>query len=94
MNDNEYLEQLLAAAHKDPALRQRLLETRKTSDPMASFCDLANSLGYPISIGGLLTLGEEYNGNQMKSTNGGGVNPYFLYDDPYETFFITLEYME
>lgn len=39
-------------------------------------------------------MGKEYSCNQLKSTNGGGVTPYAYFDDPYEMFFVELEYYQ
>lgn len=84
------LDNLLVDARKDPAMKAQLLQTRKEAEPMLAFCDMASALGYPITPGELIAAGEEYSCNQLKSTNGGGVNPYDFYDDLYDNFFISL----
>ena len=88
----EALNNLMVLARHDPPVKKRLLLTRQTDEPMDTFCKVASELGYPVSMGELLTAGEEYSCNQLKSTNGGGVNPYQMFDDPYEQFFVELEF--
>ena len=88
---NDILQKLLDAAKKDESLRRELLDTRNAEDPMSEFCRVATEKGFPVTIGGLLTVGEELNCQQLKSTNGGGVTPYSYYDDAYEMFFTELE---
>lgn len=85
------LRELTKRAKEDEEFRLALLETRKADDPMEEFCKFATEAGFPITIGELLTAGEEYSCNQLKSTNGGGVNPYDYFDDPYEMFFVGIE---
>lgn len=84
------LQQLLDAALKNEELRLSLLATRSQKDPMASFCEAATKAGYPITIGELFAVGQEYSDNQCKSTNGGNPNPYDGLDDAYENFMIGL----
>ena len=88
----ESLDRLLIFARRDPEVKKRLLQTRETPEPVEEFCAAANALGCPISVGELLAMGEEYSCNQLKSTNGGGVNPYAMFDDAYEQFFVELEF--
>lgn len=88
---NDVLERLLYTAKTDKNIRSELLKTRQSADPMGEFCKKATALGFPVSIGELMTMGEEMNCQQLKSTNGGGVTPYFGFDDPYEMFFTELE---
>lgn len=85
------LDRLLEAARQDPALRQRLLDTRSAPDPMDEFCILAQSLGYEIYLGDLFAAGEEYSDNQCKSTNGGNPRPYNSFNDTLEFFLTELE---
>ena len=83
------LDSLLAEARRTPAIRAQLLQTREEDEPMLAFCNIASAFGYPITPGELIAAGEEYSCNQLKSTNGGGVNPYDFYDDLYDNFFIS-----
>lgn len=84
------LDNMLNEARKDPAIKERLLQTREEAEPMLAFCNMASALGYSTTPGELIAAGEEYSCNQLKSTNGGGVNPYDFYDDLYDNFFISL----
>ena len=84
------LELLHSDIKKDPILKNRLLATRLEVDPMDAFCKIARDAGHPITIGGLLEIGQEYSDNQCKSTNGGNPNPYDSFDDTYETFLDSL----
>lgn len=86
----EMLTQLLAAAHEDPELREHLLATRDASDPLAEFCRLATEAGYPITVGELVAIGEEYVSNLHKSVNGGAEYPMEGWDDTYEMFLAAL----
>lgn len=86
----EKLDQLLVLARKDPAVKARLLAARSSKEPMENFCREATALGFPMTVGELITAAEEYSCNQLKSTNGGGVNPYDYYDDLYDNFYIAL----
>ena len=56
-------------------LRQRLLETQASKDPLDSFCRQAREAGVDLSIGELFAVGQEYSDNQCKSTNGGNPTP-------------------
>ena len=69
-------------------------EFRSQKDPLAAFCRCAQGEGYGLTIGDIVSDGEEYSCNQLKSTNGGGVTPYAYFDDPYEMFFVELEYYQ
>lgn len=90
---NETLRMLRDKALQDPAFRQALLNTRNAQDPLSAFCDLATASGYPLTIDEVISSGEEFADNQMKSTNGGNPMPYdcFGFDDAYEMFFISIE---
>lgn len=84
------LERLLKDAKKDQNLKQRLLKTRESSDPVEDFCSLCQELGYDIKIGELMAIGQDSNDAKLRSVNGGGVNPIDGWDDAYEQFFMTL----
>ena len=51
MNTFEKLETLTAKAKADAALRGRLLGTRESRDPLASFCAIAQAAGVDLSVG-------------------------------------------
>lgn len=85
------LQQLLDAALHNPQLRCALLDTQNQKDPMDAFCHIAVQAGYPITVGELFAVGQEYSDNQCKSTNGGNPNPYDGLDDAYESFLASLQ---
>ena len=93
MNLMTSLEELKRRAERDAALKQRILDTRKTAEPLASFCSLCRELGYPVYEMELITAGEEFHAAMKRSTNGGGENSPMLTgeDDFYEMFFAELE---
>lgn len=91
---NNALSELLKLAKQDKNIKEKLLDTQKANDPMQAFCDLSTELGFPITIGELIVMGEEYSCNQLKSTNGGGVTPYFGFDDLYDMFFVQLRHIK
>ena len=86
------LERLLGAAKQDAELKARLIETKKSGDPVEAFCRLAQSLGYDVKPGELFAAGLEANDAKLRSVNGGGVNGIDGWDDAYEQFFLTLEW--
>ena len=89
---NNSLEAMRERAHRDEVFRQALLNTRSANDPLLALCEFACSNGYPLSLGDVISDGEEFTCNQMKSTNGGNPMPYdcFGFDDAYEMFFISI----
>lgn len=91
MNTFLKLEQLTSLCKQNMRLKNRLIETAKTSDPLYDFCKIANETGIDISIGELFALGEEYCDNQCKSTNGGNPSPYYSFNDAYENFIQSLK---
>ena len=89
---NDILIALRDRALCDPAFRAALLKTREAADPLSALCDFAIQNGYPLSLGDIISDGEEFCCNQMKSTNGGNPMPYdcFGFDDAYEMFFLSI----
>ena len=89
---NETLRLLREKALKEPAFRQALLDTRMADDPLSAFCALSTQNGFPLTVDEVISCGEEFADNQMKSTNGGNPMPYdcFGFDDAYEMFFISI----
>jgi len=89
---NDILIALRERALTDEAFRTELLRTRESSDPLLALCTLAQENGYPLSLGDIISDGEEFCCNQMKSTNGGNPMPYdcFGFDDAYEMFFLSI----
>jgi len=90
---NETFRMLRERALGDPDFRQALLDTRKAADPLSAFCAFATENGYPITVDEVISCGEEFADNQMKSTNGGNPMPYdcFGFDDAYEMFMIFIQ---
>ncbi|MCH5201655.1 MAG: hypothetical protein J1F17_00480 [Oscillospiraceae bacterium] len=86
----EKLRLLLEKARHDENLKQTLLDTRKSSDPMKCFCDTCQSLGYEIYLGELFAFGQDMNDSKLRSVNGGGVSAIDGWDDAYEMFFASL----
>ena len=89
---NDVLIAMRERALADSTFRAALLETREAADPLLALCALANQNGYALSLGDIISDGEEFCCNQMKSTNGGNPMPYdcFGFDDAYEMFFISI----
>ena len=90
---NEVLRILRERALVDDAFRKALLETQNASDPLMALCNFATENGYSLSLGDVISDGEEFCCNQMKSTNGGNPMPYdcFGFDDAYEMFFLSIK---
>ncbi len=90
---NDILIALRERALRDADFRTALLKTREDDDPLRALCNFATANGYPLSLGDVISDGEEFCCNQMKSTNGGNPMPYdcFGFDDAYEMFFLSIE---
>lgn len=88
---NDTLLALRERALCDPAFRAALLATRNAADPLSTLCDFATESGFPLSLGDVISDGEEFSCNQTKSTNGGNPLPYDCFDDAYEMFFASIE---
>ena len=92
MDTAALLEELRARVRGDLALRERLMETRTSADPVAAFCFLCRELGYEIYEMDMISVGEDFYAAMKRSTNGGGENSPKLHmeDDFYELFFVGL----
>jgi len=88
----DMLDELQKRAVQDLSVKERLLETRKESDPLSAFCKVCRELGYEIYEMELICAGEEFHAAMKRSTNGGGENSPMLAgeDDFYELFFASL----
>lgn len=86
------LERLLHDAKHNSKLKQLLLRTKSTENPVEDFCALCQQNGYNITIGELFAVGQTANDAKLRSVNGGGVNGIEGWDDAYEQFFLTLEW--
>jgi len=91
MNTFLKLDKLTSLCKQNKELKNLLIQTSESSDPLYNSCSVANDAGVDISIGELFALGEEYCDNQCKSTNGGNPSPYYSFDDTYENFIQSLK---
>ena len=80
------LDRLTALARQQESLRQALLATKGSNEPLWNFCLIAQDAGIDLTAGELFAIGQEYSDNQCKSTNGGNPSPYEAFDDMYENF--------
>ena len=90
MTTEQELERLLSAAKSDKEIKNQLLKTRESQNPVEDFCALCREMGYDIQIGELMAIGQQSNDEKLRSVNGGGVNPIDGWDDAYEQFFTAL----
>ena len=90
---NDTLRALRERALKDAAFRAALLATREAADPLDALCRFACENGFPLTMGEIISDGEEFSCNQTKSTNGGNPMPYDCFDDAYDMFFASIEQM-
>ncbi|RKM60375.1 hypothetical protein D6855_06540 [Butyrivibrio sp. CB08] len=92
MEITEKLEGLIEKAKGDAALKDRLLATRNSSNPVAEFCDIATECGFPMSVMDIVNQGEEFYAEIKRSTNGGGENSPDLdfQNDEYSIFMMRL----
>lgn len=93
MDVGELLEKLKQMAIEDVSLRQRLLATRKSENPLGDFCKVSTEAGVTINKMDMIEFGESSYAAMRRSTNGGGENAPLLQweDDAYEMFMMELE---
>ena len=79
-NTVEMLDELQNRALHDPELKEKLLQTRESEDPLGELCRV-------------IQAGDEFYATMKRSTNGGGENSPVLEgeDDMYELFFAGLK---
>ena len=87
---NETLSRLLDAARENNTLRRALLASEQAADPMTDFCATATAAGFPVTVGELFAMGQEYTDNLLKSVNGGAEYPMEGWEDTYELFLAAL----
>ena len=89
----QVLDELLDKAKADPGLRQKLLDTRNSANPVAEFCAIATEHGCTMSVMDMINEGEEFYAEIKRSTNGGGENSPDLdfQNDEYSIFMMRLE---
>ena len=86
------LMRLQERAISDEDLRKKLLDTRAEKYPVKAFCDLCNELGYnKVTVGELISAGDEFCSAMLRSVNGGGVEAPDGWNDFYEMFFDAIE---
>lgn len=86
------LQRLLEEAKRDSKLKQSLIDTENSSDPISEFCSICKKRGYKISAGELMAVGQNSNDAKLRSVNGGGVDGIDGWDDAYEQFLLTLKW--
>ncbi|WP_026508149.1 hypothetical protein [Butyrivibrio sp. MC2013] len=93
MDLSEKLTRLMDIAKKDAVVRERLLATEKSDNPLADFCAIAAEHELPISVMELINEGEEFYAEIKRSTNGGGENSPDLdaWNDEYSIFMMRLK---
>ncbi len=91
----EMLDRLLDMAKHDADLKEKLLKTRQSDNPVADFCAIATENGFPMSVMDIINQGEEFYAEIKRSTNGGGENsPDLDYqNDEYSIFMMRLKGM-
>lgn len=89
------LEILRRQSQKNPDVRQKLLRTAESRNPLQEFCRAAAGLGVPMDEMDLVFAGEEDYAAIRRSTNGGGENSPLLEgsDDYYSMFMAELRVM-
>ena len=92
MEITEKLDGLLAKAASDHVLRDRLLDTRNSENPLWEFCTIASESGFPMTVMDMINQGEEFYAEIKISTNGGGENSPDLdfQNDEYSIFMMRL----
>lgn len=90
----DVLDRIYDEAKHNKNFLKRLLCAKQGKNAMFDFCSIVSEYGFVICPGDFLDFGETYSCNQLKSTNGGGVNPYTFYDDPFEMFYVQLESLD
>ncbi len=89
---NEKLYEILMLAKKHPKLREEILDTRQDKNPVTAFCKKCQEIGYDITPGEIIAMGDDFCDTMIRSVNGGGVNaPYGDWNDMYDIFFTALE---
>jgi hypothetical protein len=89
----EMLDKLLEMAKNDKALKDKLLSTRESDNPIAEFCKIATEAGLPMTVMDIVNQGEEFYAEIKRSTNGGGENSPDLdfQNDEYSIFMMRLK---
>ena len=93
MNIFEMLEELQHKALRDESLKEKILATESTKEPLDEFCKVCQQEGYEIYPMDVIIAGEESYAAMKRSTNGGGENAPMLdgEDDFYELILAALK---
>ena len=93
MNIFEMLEEIQHKALRDAALKEKILATESTKEPLDEFCKVCQQEGYEIYPMDVIIAGEESYAAMKRSTNGGGENAPMLdgEDDFYELILAALK---
>lgn len=93
MEITEMLEQLIEKAKTNSDLKEKLLNTRNSANPITDFCEIATKEGFPMSVMDIVNQGEEFYAEIKRSTNGGGENSPDLdfQNDEYSIFMMRLK---
>lgn len=78
------LGKLLKDAETNKKLRQALLSSKESSEPMKSFCEICQNNGYEIYPGELFAYGQDMNDSKLRATNGGGSFAIEGWEDSFE----------
>lgn len=89
----DMLDKLLDMAKENPKLKEALIRTRESDNPIADFCKIATEKGLPMTVMDIVNQGEEFYAEIKRSTNGGGENsPDLDYqNDEYSIFMMRLQ---
>lgn len=87
------LDKLLDMAKENPKLKEALIRTRESDNPIADFCKIATDKGLTMTVMDIVNQGEEFYAEIKRSTNGGGENsPDLDYqNDEYSIFMMRLQ---
>jgi len=93
MDITEKLEMLMEKVKKDSSLKEQLLNTMNSKNPVSDFCDIATKNGCPMSAMEIIEQGEHFYAEIKRSTNGGGENSPDLdfQNDEYSVFLMRLK---
>ena len=93
MNIFEMLEEIQHKALRDETLKEKILATESTKEPLDEFCKVCQQEGYEIYPMDVIIAGEESYAAMKRSTNGGGENAPMLdgEDDFYELILAALK---
>ena len=85
------LKRLIKDSKTNEKLKNELLKTKGSNDPMKEFCDVCQSFGYEIYLGELFSYGQDMNDSKLRATNGGGSFAIEGWDDALENIYEELK---